>query len=326
MAETAASPTAPDPVTPSMTQRGVAEGLGTMVLVLLGGLATVLSGYSPLVTALGFGLTVTAVMLAFARLGHVHLNPAVSIGAALAGRLSWAHAGVLAAAQVLGGVLGALAGWVVLHGFATYDLGFAPSFFGEHMRGANPPGELALWSALLLELLLTGVFVWLFLAATDRRSEHASMAPLAVGLAFTAVFLATVVMTGGGINPARAIGTALFSGVDAIAQNWVFVLAPLLGAALAGLTYPMVMGADAEALPGSGFTLPRRSPAATAAVQQPDWNQAHHQSAAQPVEQGPIIQDGWQWDPVAHQWKPVEQAAPQPRYLGDDDGRTQIRP
>lgn len=318
MAETAASPSATVSTIPSLAQRGVAEALGTMALVLLGGLATVLSGYSALATALGFGLTVTAVMLAFARLGHVHLNPAVSIGAAWAGRLSWAHAGVLAAAQVLGGVLGALAGWVVLHGFAGYDVGFAPSFFGDHMRGATPPGEFALWSALLLELLLAAVFVWLFLAVTDRRSEHAAaLAPLAVGLAFTAVFLATIALTGGGINPARAIGTALFSGVDAIGQAWVFVLAPLLGAALAGLTYPMVMGADGERLAGSGFALPRRSPAPAAVADQ---------SVDRSAEQGPIIQDGWQWDPVAHQWKPVEQAAPQPRYHGGDDGRTQIRP
>ena len=144
--------------------------------------------------------------------------------------------------------------------------------------------------------------------AVDRRPQGApALAPVAIGLALAADYFVAMPATGTSLNPARSIGPGLLAGPDALLQLWLFVLAPLLGAAVAGLAYPMLFGHDTEPVAGSG--VPRRAPRVRAAP-------AAH-------EQAPIIQDGWQWDPVARQWRPLDQAAPPHR---GDDGRTQVRP
>src|SRR5690606_37647655 len=120
---------------------------------------------------------------------------------------------------------------------------------------AERPGEeFAWWAALLLELLLTMVFVWVILGVTDaRNSSLAVLAPLAIGFALTMVHLASMGATGTSVNPARSIGVGAFAGTDAVMQLWLFVVAPLLGGAIAGATYPLIFGQGAEAVPGSGL-------------------------------------------------------------------------
>ncbi|CAB4734532.1 MAG: MIP family channel protein [Actinobacteria bacterium] len=314
MAETTAfPPLEQSPSTDStLVQRLTAECLGVAILVLVGCLTALQTDYDAVSTALAFGLTLLALTVAFARISGAHLNPAVSVASALSGRQSWRESGLYAAAQLVGGILGALVLVVLMHGFDGYgtEVGAAANSFGDEGSG------YAGWAALLLEIVLTAIFVWVFLAVTDRRSTTPALAPLAIGVALTVVYFAANALTGGSVNPARSFGPALFSGGDAVLQVWVFVLGPLLGGLGAGAAYPALFGRDAAPVPGSGFSLPERAP--RAATPQPA-------QSAQPAEPAPIIQDGWQWDPVAQQWKPAEQPPGAPQQWPDGDGRTQIR-
>lgn len=330
-------------------RRAAVEGVGTALLVLLASLGLLLTGDSGLVGALTVAFTVVALMAAFARVSGGHFNPAVSLGVALSGRLSWLDAGVYAVVQLVGGLLGASLAFLVMVQLDDFSrvVGLGAPGWGE----SSPLGSgFGVGGALLLELLLVLVLVLVFLGATDRRQASPALAPVVVGLAYGALHLSSGLLTGGSGNPARALGAAVYSD-GALGQVWLFVLVPLVAAGLAGGLYLLLAGADGEAVPGSGLALPERQPAApgrrvAGAAGQP--GQSGHSGATQGASgQGwapaaaPIIQDGWQWDPVAHQWKPVEQAPPaapqtQPGQVGygqpgqsgqtGDDGRTQIRP
>jgi len=245
----------PDAVTPATPgQRIAAEALGTFVLVLIGCGSIAISianGGDSAVVPLAFGLTYAVLGYAFGRLSGGHFNPAVSIGAALAGRQTWKEAGAYAGAQVVGGILAAVVLLVLMLGFDSYeafDGGLGASGWGDASTG------YAWWAALLLEIVMTAVFVLVHLGSYDRRNEARGFAPLATGLALTAIYAATLAATLGGTNPARSLGVALFDGTDALAQVWVFVLAPLVGAALAGLAYPALFGRDGDVVPGSGLS------------------------------------------------------------------------
>ena len=122
------------------------------------------------------------------------------------------------------------------------------NFFGDQGSG------FAWWAALLLELLMTAVFVWVILSVTDARNEvNVALGPLAIGLSLAMFHLLAIPLTGTSVNPARSIGVGVFAGTDAIVQLWLFVLAPLLGAAIAGLTYPVLFGHGAAPVAGSGL-------------------------------------------------------------------------
>jgi len=351
-----------DVVTPAtLGQRIAAEAFGTFALVLIGcgsiaiGLA---NGGDFAVVPLAFGLAYAVLGYAFGRLSGGHFNPAVSIGAALAGRQTWKDAGAYAGAQIVGGILAAVVLLVLMLGFDSYeafDGGLGASGWGDASTG------YAWWAALLLEIVMTAVFVLVHLGSYDRRNATRGFAPLATGLALTAIYAATLAATLGGTNPARSLGVALFDGTDALAQVWVFIVAPLLGALLAGLAYPALFGRDGDAVPGSGlsFSSGSKSAGATAgydqswqqggvggqggyggyqqggygqpqqggygAPQQAGYGQSQQSQqyggagqAAQAQPEQPIIQDGWQWDPQAQQWIPAQQG-------GGDEGRTQIR-
>lgn len=190
--------------------------------------------------ALAFGLSVVAFGYAFGRISGAHFNPAVSLGAAMGGRISWGTAGAYIAAQIVGGLVGGLL-------IATIMLGFEGYSIGEIPLGANSYGEagsgISLWAALLVEFIATLAFVWVILGVTDERAAASSTnAVLAIGLALTLIHLALIGLTGTSVNPARSIGVALFSGQEAISQLWVFILAPALGGLAAGLTYPALFG------------------------------------------------------------------------------------
>ena len=255
--------------TPTIIQKLSAEVLGTFVLVFFGvGAAIIVPAATRarlsaeeeefyasffqtdvLRIAMAFGLALMVGIYAFGRVSGAHFNPAVSLGAAISGRMPWREVGPYAGAQVVGAVLASLALFVLMQGFDGFE--------AEGAMGANTFGDdgsgYAWWAALLLEIVMTAALVWVILAVTDNRNDHPALAPLAIGFTLVLAHLVGIVATGTSVNPARSIGPALFSGVDALQQLWLFLIAPLLGGALAGLTYPLVLGRDRELTHGTGL-------------------------------------------------------------------------
>lgn len=208
---------------------------------------------------------------------------------------------------------------------------------GQNSFGAESPANYALWAALLLELILTLVFVWVILAVTDERNEHPALAPLAIGSTLVALHFVAIPATGTSVNPARSIGPALFAGGDAIAQVWLFVVGPLLGGAIAGLTYSQLFGPGSDPVVGSGLRSGRPA-GAVPGYGAPDQYQQQW-AATDPTDTAAPVASSWgehQWTPEQiAAWKTQQaQAAQQPPQAGwpaapDDDGeaeRTQIRP
>jgi len=336
--------------TPTSLQKVAAEVLGTFVLVFFGCGAALVSDANYLATGLTFGLTVVVMAYAVGRISGGHFNPAVTLGAAVGGRLPWREVGPYVAAQLVGAIGAGITLWVLMHGFEGFDSttnGLAQNSFGDAGSG------YAVWAAFLLEMLLTAVFLLVILAVTDSRNEHPVMAPMAIGLSLAMIHFASMNATGTSVNPARSIGPALFSGTDAIIQLWLFILAPLLGAAAAGLLYSVLFGGD-EPVPGSGLRFARTRPGAVPGYGAPDqyqeqWNQPDtgqypyqgHQPQQYPQQQYPQQYGGYQYGqgqypPQYQQQQPqetqqYEQAPPQQQWGqpvadDDEDGRTQVRP
>jgi aquaporin Z len=299
--------------TSTTAQKVAAEGLGTFVLVFIGCGTAIFSQVDYVATGLAFGLTVLVGAYAFGRISGAHFNPAVSVGAALGGRMAWRQVPVYVGSQLVGGVLAGLVLFILVKGIDGYDIdtqGFAQNSFGDDGTG------YAVWAAFLAELVLTAIFLYVILAVTDARNEHPALAPAAIGLSLTMIHFVAIPLTGTSVNPARSIGVGLFAGSDAIIQLWLFILAPVIGAAIAGFTYPLIFGHGTEPVPGSGLNFSRPMPAAVPGYGAPDqfqqeWNQ---QAATEQAawEQEPIIQDGWQWDHAEQEWKPLEQWQPAP--------------
>ncbi|HET8960024.1 aquaporin [Nocardioides sp.] len=258
----------------SLQQVG-AEFLGTFVLVFFGCGTALMSGGNYVATGLAFGLTVLVMAYAVGRVSGGHFNPAVSLGAAVGGRIAWRQIPAYIGAQLAGALAAGLCLFVLMHGFPGFDAtgNMAQNSFGDAGSG------YAWWAAFLLEMLMTAVFLWVILAVTDVRNEHPALAPLAIGLTLTMLHFGSIAATGTSVNPARSIGVGVFAGVDAIAQLWLFVLAPLLGAAIAGFTYAMLFGRGADDVPGSGLRFVRveTAPGAVPGYGAPDqlqeqWN------------------------------------------------------
>lgn len=303
--------------TPTTGQKFSAELIGTFVLVFFGCGAAIMSGLTAgdssgyIVTGLTFGLTVVVMAYAVGRISGGHFNPAVTLGAALGGRLQWRLTPIYFAAQLVGGVLAAAVLFGILQGFDGFSAegNMAQNSFGDEGSG------IAWWSALLLEALLTMVFLWVILAVTDARNElQAVMGPLAIGFALAMIHFASMTATGTSVNPARSIGPALFAGTDAIIQLWLFIVGPLLGAAIAGLSYPLLFGQGAEPLPGSGLNFgggrkQRLAPAGYEA----QWNQGQAAQWGQPPQQqwGGAPAPAQQWGAPPEYGQPAPQAAPQ---------------
>ena len=284
--------------TPTTGQKFTAEVLGTFVLVFFGCGAALLSGGDYVATGLTFGLTVVVMAYAVGRISGGHFNPAVTLGAVLGGRLPWNQVGIYMAAQLLGGLAAGAALFGLMHGFEGFNAegGMAQNSFGDQGSG------YAWWAALLLEILLTAVFLWVILAVTDERNEmNAAMGPLAIGLALAMIHFASMGATGTSVNPARSIGVGVFAGTDAIVQLWLFVVAPLVGAAIAGLTYPILFGHGAEPVAGSGLNFGGgRKDQFVPGNYEAQWNQG---------QQGGWGQPGAAWGaPPQQQWG---QPAPQ---------------
>ena len=186
--------------------------------------------------SLAFGLTVLTMAYAIGHISGCHLNPAVTLGLCVAGRHPKSEFFPYVIAQVLGGLAGAAVLYLIAsgkEGFST-EGGFASNGFGEHSPGGYP-----MVSALVAEIVLTFFFLLIILGATDKRAPQ-GFAPIAIGLGLTLIHLIGIPVTNLSVNPARSTGPAVFVGGWALAQLWLFWIAPLVGAALAGLVYPAI--------------------------------------------------------------------------------------
>ncbi len=227
-----------------LANRCAAEFIGTLWLVLGGCGSAVLAAAFPdvgiglLGVAFAFGLTVLTMAFAIGHVSGCHLNPAVTVGLVVGGRFKSADMLPYIIAQVLGAVVAAALLYFIASGKAGFDLagGFASNGYGDHS-----PGGYTAASAFVTEVVATFFFLFIILGATDSRAP-AGLAPIAIGLALTLVHLWTIPITNASVNPARSTGPALFVGGWALAQLWMFWVAPIVGAALAGITYRAVSG------------------------------------------------------------------------------------
>src|SRR5438045_7761063 len=222
-----------------MSKRALAEFFGTFWLVFGGCGAAVLAASFPAVgigfagVALAFGLTFLTMAYAIGHISGCHLNPAVSIGLATARRFPVRELPAYIAAQVLGGIAGAAALYIIASGKPGFDIasGLASNGYGLHS-----PGGYSMVAGLFAETLLTFFFLMIILGATDRRAPQ-GFAPIAIGLGLTLIHLIGIPVTNTSVNPARSTGPALFVGGWALQQLWLFWLAPIIVAPLAFLAY-----------------------------------------------------------------------------------------
>jgi aquaporin Z len=225
-----------------------AEFLGTFWLVLGGCGSAVLAAAFPNVgiglhgVALAFGLTVLTMAYAIGHISGCHLNPAVSVGLWAGGRFPASKLFPYIVAQVVGAIVAGAVLYVIASGAPGFDVskGFASNGYGAHS-----PGGYSLLAALVSEVVMTMFFLLVILGATDKRAP-AGFAPIAIGLALTLIHLISIPVTNTSVNPARSTGVALFVGDWAIAQLWLFWVAPIVGALLGAVTYRFIASEKAE--------------------------------------------------------------------------------
>jgi len=221
----------------NMSQKLGAEFIGTFWLVLGGCGSAVLAATFPEVgiglvgVSLAFGLTVLTMAYAIGHISGCHLNPAVSIGLWAGGRFSTGELLPYIAAQVLGAIAAAGTLYLIASGNADYTGGLASNGFGEHS-----PGHYTMMSALITEVVMTAMFLIIILGATDSRAP-AGFAPIPIGLGLTLIHLISIPVTNTSVNPARSTGPALLEGGIALEQLWLFWVAPIIGAIIAGFIY-----------------------------------------------------------------------------------------
>jgi len=224
---------------PSLVSRLIAEAFGTLVLVgaVIGTAIFTSAGTGPVGPALAAGIAVLGSAYAVGHISGGHFNPAVTLGAAAAGRFAWADVLPYIVAQVIGGALATTILFAIKAGIpegAVGDFAGASNGWGEHSGvGAN------LLSVILIEVVFTAIFLWVILGVTDRRAPT-GFAPLAIGLTLTAIHLVAIPVSNASFNPARSIATAIYGGPDALIQLWVFLVAPLVGALIAGASYKVL--------------------------------------------------------------------------------------
>ncbi|MCW2800397.1 MAG: aquaporin [Aeromicrobium sp.] len=229
--------------TPTTSHKLGAEALGTFWLVLGGCGTAVLAGNDVhnLGIALAFGLTVLTGAYAFGHISGGHFNPAVTIGLAAAKRFSWNDVLGYIVAQVVGATVAATVLYVIASGqdgFDAHASGFASNGYGDHS-----PGGYSLLAALITEIVLTAFFLYVILGASAKRAA-VGFSGLSIGLALTLIHLISIPIDGTSVNPARSLGVAWFAGADALGQVWLFIVAPIIGAVIAGVTHAVIVGAD----------------------------------------------------------------------------------
>ena len=214
----------------------IAEFIGTFILVLFGCGAAVLAGadIGLMGISFAFGLALIGAAYGIGPISGCHINPAVSLGIVAAGRMPVAEAIKYIAAQCAGAIAGALILMVIASGKADYSV--ADNGLGQNGWGAGYLGEYSMAAAFVFEVVATFVFLVVILGSTGD-GVPASLAGIAIGLMLVAIHLVGINVTGVSVNPARSLGPALFVGAGAIAQLWLFILAPIMGAVAAGLLF-----------------------------------------------------------------------------------------
>ena len=234
------------------SQKLIAEAIGTFWLTLAGcGSAVIASGFPQvgiglLGVSLAFGLSVVTMAYAIGHISGCHLNPAVTVGLAAGGRFPAGDVLPYVAAQVAGAIAGAAVLYVIASGASDFSLakGFAANGYGDHS-----PGKYGLGAALTAEVVLTMMFLFVIMGATHGKAP-AGFAPLAIGLMLTLIHLISIPVTNTSVNPARSTGPALFVGGWALAQLWLFWVAPLVGGAIGGVLYRWLSAEPAAQVTG----------------------------------------------------------------------------
>ena len=216
-----------------------AEMVGTFVLTFLGcGTAMFLGCATPagvVGTAVAFGLAVVAMAYTIGGISGCHINPAITLGVALSGRMSWKDALGYWCGQVIGGIIAGALLLLLVNVVTPAADGIAEGMKGLGTNGvANAGGP---WGACLVEVIATFIFVLVVLGTTDAKVGAGNLAGLAIGLSLILIHLVCINLTGTSVNPARSIGPAIFAGGQALADLWVFIVAPLVGGALAALVW-----------------------------------------------------------------------------------------
>jgi aquaporin Z len=237
-------------------KRLTAEFIGTLWLVLGGCGSAVLAAAFPALgigfvgVSFAFGLTVLTMAYAIGHVSGCHLNPAVSVGLCAGGRFPASELIPYIISQVLGAIAGAAILYLIASGKAGFDLagGFASNGYGEHS-----PGGYSLLAGLVTEFVMTFGFLFVIMGSTHGNAPK-GFAPIAIGLCLTLIHLISIPVTNTSVNPARSTGPAVFVGGWALSQLWLFWVAPLLGAAVAGVVYRWVGGDQPKPIPVTGST------------------------------------------------------------------------
>ncbi len=228
-----------------MARRLIAEFFGTFWIVLGGCGSAVLAlnfpdrGIGFLGVSLAFGLSVVTMAYAVGHVSGGHFNPAVTFGLWLGRRFPGKDIGPYMVAQVVGAIVAAAVLFVIasgVDGFSAAESGFASNGYGDHS-----PGGYSLAAGFVAEFVLTLIFIFVIMGATDARAPK-GFAPLAIGLTLTLIHLICIPVTATSVNPARSIGPAIFQGGWALSQLWLFIVAPLIGGAIGGLLYRSLIG------------------------------------------------------------------------------------
>ena len=222
----------------------------TLVFVAIGSVLFALHHEAPMwavtiIGALAFGLVVVAMAYAIGPVSGAHLNPAVSLGIWISGRMKATQMLFYMAAQTLGAIFGAFLLWLTTS-LLSGNWGWLEAGFNAY-GGLAPAGVGAsIGLALIIETVLTFVFVFTIVMVTSRMQKHEAIAGLVIGLTLTLVHLVGIPLTGTSVNPARSLGPAIFGGLDALKEVWLFIVAPLAGAALAAITAKCLLGIKKE--------------------------------------------------------------------------------
>lgn len=224
----------------------IAEMVGTMVLVLMGcGSAvfagsvtgTVGAGVGTIGVALAFGLSVVAMAYAIGGISGCHINPAITLGVFLSGRMNGKDAGMYMLFQVIGAVIGSS---------ILYALVSTGAHGGPTTTGANSFADGTMLQAFIAEVAFTFIFVLVVLGSTDKNKGAGNLAGLAIGLTLVLVHIVCIPITGTSVNPARSIGPALFQGGEALSQLWLFIVAPFVGAVLSAVVWKVLSDGEKE--------------------------------------------------------------------------------
>ena len=234
------------------SKKYAAEAIGTFWLVLGGCGSAVLAAAFPEVgigllgVSLAFGLTVLTMAYSIGHISGCHLNPAVTVGLAAGGRFPSSDVLPYIVAQVIGGVIGAAVLYVIASGKPDFLIGgFASNGYGD-----LSPGKYGLLAALVTEVVMTAMFLFIIMGSTHGRAP-AGFAPIAIGLGLTLIHLISIPVTNTSVNPARSTAVALFAGSGALGQLWLFWVAPILGGAIGGLLYSWLSPNDEPAITGN---------------------------------------------------------------------------